>query len=156
MGCDIHFVIEQRLKVRGEHKWVGVQMDRNYNFEVSASFVQERSSPLANLYKLKVCNYRFFGKLANVRMGDVNGENPRGIPDDASDLAISLIDGWGEDGHSHSWHTLEEFVRKYLLSATSDAIVDMVKERLSGKDPVREFFYINNWSDFRVIFWFDD
>lgn len=156
MGCDIHFVIEQRLEVRGEYKWVGVQMDRNYNFETGAFLVHEKSSPLANLYKLGSRNYQFFGKLANVRIGDVGGEDPRGIPEDASDLAISLVDEQGDDGHSHSWHTLEEFVRKYLLCSTSAKIVDMVKDRLSGKDPVREFFNIDNWNDFRVIFWFDN
>jgi len=156
MGCDIHFVIEQRLKVRGEYKWVGVQMDRNCNFEKASSFLQQERSPLSNLYKLGNRNYRFFGKLANVRTDDADGEDPRGVPDDASDLAVSLVDAWGDDGHNHSWHTLEEFVRKYLLCSTPDKIVDMVKHRLSGKDPVREFFYIDNWNTFRVIFWFDN
>lgn len=156
MGCDIHFVIEQSLKVRGEYKWVGVQMDRNYNFEKSVSFHQQYHSPLANLYKLGHRNYRFFGKLANVRTDDADGEDPRGVPDDASDLAVSLVDTWGDDGHSHSWHTLEEFVRKYLLCSTPNEIVGMVNRRLSGEDPVREFFPIDSWNNFRVIFWFDN
>lgn len=151
MGCDIHFVIEQQMAVKGVMKWVGVCKGYDYHFEGYTPF-----DARSNFQKLGSRNYRFFGLLANVRgSGD---EEPRGIPEDVSDLAAADIEHWGEDGHSHSWHSLEEFVRKYLLAQDDAAVLTAMTDRLAGENPVHKFFNIEpeEWPLFRVVFWFDN
>ena len=64
-------------------------------------------------------NYDLFAILADVRNGSGfagvdtgDGFNPifepRGLPEDVSKDYKQLVDNYGEDGHSHSWVTLEE------------------------------------------------
>ena len=54
-------------------------------------------------------NYELFGILAGVR--DRNNDSiddPRGLPEDVSEVTKKESDRWDEDGHSHSWVTLKE------------------------------------------------
>jgi hypothetical protein len=64
-------------------------------------------------------NYDLFAILADVRNGRGFGgvetggrkipiDQPRGLPDDVSSFVQDMSDGWGIDGHSHSWFTLKE------------------------------------------------
>lgn len=61
-------------------------------------------------------NYDLFAMLADVRNGGYRGEprrivpldEPRGVPDDASDEGCAFIESYGCDGHSHSYFTLAE------------------------------------------------
>lgn len=66
-------------------------------------------------------NYSAFAILADVRNGRgfagiQTGEgfipisNPRGVPDDASDEYKGEVDRWNGDGHSHSYHTLQQLL----------------------------------------------
>lgn len=66
-------------------------------------------------------NYDLFAILANVRNGRgfagiktgggfVPISEPRGIPTDASPQVARRSDGYGIDGHSHSWLTLREIL----------------------------------------------
>lgn len=36
--------------------------------------------------------------------------NPRGVPEDASPEFVEISDGWGGDGHSHSYLTVRELL----------------------------------------------
>lgn len=152
MSCDIHFVVEKKYR----DKWIGVHKDHDYHFDVITN-----GDNLTPLQKLGNRNYKFFGLLANVRTEGLPGsEKCRTLPEDISDLAHAEIDEWDVDGHSHSWHSLEEFVKKYLLSQLNDVeIVDAMKKKLQGENPVHEFFpniQPKEWSKYRVVFWFDN
>ena len=66
-------------------------------------------------------NYNLFAILANVRNGRgfagcdtgdgfIPIDMPRGLPIDVSPQVDNESNGWGVDGHSHSWFTLEELL----------------------------------------------
>jgi len=66
-------------------------------------------------------NYDLFAILANVRNGygfagcDTGDgfipiDEPRGLPGDVTDDVKKESDGWGINGHSHSWFTLRELL----------------------------------------------
>lgn len=94
MGCDIHLTVE--LKVDG--KWQ----------EVEGNWWDDRC-------------YDTFAILADVRngrgfAGTKTGDgfapiaSPRGVPDDVSDKVREWIEEYGANGHSHSYHTLEQLL----------------------------------------------
>src|SRR6266852_2677609 len=103
MGCDIHLVLEKRDHDRG--LWVGTN---NYRSERMLGSNEYRGVPTHR-------HYRRFAALAGVRG---IGPAPRGVPEDASDLARMEIARWGCDGHSHGWLTLVEAAR--VWGATSE------------------------------------
>jgi hypothetical protein len=81
MGCDIHLFVERK----NNGQWHGEEMD---------------------------CwrNYDLFSVLAGVRNYGDNEyiDVPRGLPDDISPEAAEAASRWGDDGHSHSYFTLDE------------------------------------------------
>lgn len=109
MGCDIHFYVEHldedgdwRLAHKPEVKYAG----KEYQYE-------------ANYYGYDGRNYDLFAVLADVRngvgfAGVVTGQklpiidDPRGLPDDVTQVVAEESEEWGIDGHSHSWFTLRE------------------------------------------------
>lgn len=140
MGADVHVVIEKNI---GD-KWVGVIYS-------GCPFIEYTFDNPSDFERLFMRNYPFFALLAQVRGSGPDSEPPRGLPNDLSDLAKHEIANWGRDGHSHSWHTLDEYVKKLLCAG--------VQRQLQGGYPVREFFRhlpSELWSDYRVIFWFDN
>lgn len=99
MGCDIHPVLEQKMQFKdGTEKWVGLHHFPYYM--VDGKFI----SPLAQNR-----NYKLFGLLAGVRTDSMKVK-PKGMPDDASELALLYL-GDNEDYHSHSYCTIEEWVQ---------------------------------------------
>ncbi len=85
MGCDIHLHVE--IKVDGE--WL----------YYSSSDIRR--------------NYAVFSKMADVR--NSNNEikpiaSPRGLPSNITKMTRLLRDNYGEDGHSDSWLSYEEYV----------------------------------------------
>jgi len=150
MGCDIHWVIE----CRAGGKWVGYMHD-NYELLPKRSPLIEAGIP--SIYELSDRNYQFFAKLAGVR-GD--GPIPNGLPNDISKLTRALANNWDNDGHSHSYLPLYEFVMRYIVSH-EDLIPMATDLRLRGEDPVRYWleervWVPNNLDNFRVVFWFDN
>lgn len=134
MGCDIHIVVEQKV---GE-KWVACFIPRYHHDEA-----HKASFPCA-----LTRNYQRFGKLAGVR---TDGPAPRGLPDDISDTTKLLTDGWGEDGHSHSWLPLHEAIEVFQKT-------EWVGPAEYGADyPGYHYFNIDpdTKADYRVVFWFD-
>ena len=132
MGCDIHYIIEKKV----EDKWIGVFTTAGLYWECHPEG--------------KNRNYDFFGRLANVREYDANHPDPKGIPDDISDLSRMCISEIGTDGHSHSYCTAGEFCDAFNKN-----------KRKKGQRPEHEILgiYIEedvNINDLRVVFYFDN
>jgi hypothetical protein len=92
-------------------------------------------------------NYSLFSKLANVRSyggGDAITE-PRGVPDDASDAYLYIVEQWKGDGHSHSYFTLTELLEydwsDYSLFRDT---LERMKELDENTDNVRAVFFFDN------------
>lgn len=137
MGCDIHFCVEVRGPRSGKWRRVsnreariavalrgigpGPSKERRLAAETAARLYWNEDSKWPNDQKpLRVeRNYGLFAALARVRWynrgddGDAGildpdfGE-PRGLPEDVSPEVRRHSDGYGEDGHSHSWLSLRE------------------------------------------------
>lgn len=155
MGCDIHFVLERRSDKLG--KWIGV-----FSSTVTPRLPM-RSYDDHNLGTLSNCaptvsgrNYKFFASLAGVR-GD--GPEPNGVPDDASDLALVDIEGWGGDGHSHGHCGFDEFYTKHMMTTDSSLYKKLVVEKLKGETSILDRLFWENEEErakYRFIFWFDN
>ena len=92
MGCDIHIIIEQKVK----DKWVGTFATNKAKYNDS----------LLGYHR----NYDFFNRLAGVRCyNGVKLNQPKGIPNNISDLSKLVINEWEGDGHSHSYFSAREF-----------------------------------------------
>lgn len=108
MGTDIHITVE----VKNEQ---GIWEDKTL---FKDPYNEEGETYLTNyLTENHPCdpgrNYWLFGFLAEGIRGNPNlptmGE-PRGVPDDASEMYRAWVKQWGEDGHSHSWFTIKELM----------------------------------------------
>ena len=112
MGCDIHLRVEKQTK----DGWKPAEE------MIPNKYAGEEGEPAtlpARFYNGR--NYDLFAILANVRNGrgfagcDTGDgftpiADPRGLPDDVSDEVKEDSEGWGCDGHSHSWFTLAELL----------------------------------------------
>lgn len=111
MGSDIHLYVEHRHdgRWRSVHRFVEEQYDGEPYLRCKDPWYTER-------------NYHVFAILADVRNGYgfagvptgdgfVPISKPRGLPHDCDPRIRQLSDQWGDDGHSHSWLTLDEIVR---------------------------------------------
>lgn len=133
MSCDIHVHVEVKIAGRWEH----------YNHPSGRQ------------------NYEMFGRMAGVR-GDAEPiAEPRGLPDDASIMTRFDASIWGDDGHSHSWLSVDEMAALsrwvelhhlphgfegafgYLFGSGWEGWVDYPEDRVKGVE------------DVRCVFWFD-
>ena len=162
MGCDIHMVLEKRIKRR----WVGVNAfpyvhATVYAFDDKAR--EHKSLTGSTHWQVRDRNYNLFAALAGVR-----GEGPlaKGVPDDVSDLAQMEIDRWGADGHSHSWMLMGEalpiFIVAGQLGPQAAAVLSAFQ---NGTEHALDDYMENFWSidpdsetldDYRLVFWFDN
>jgi hypothetical protein len=173
MGCDIHMVLEKRVKVRDHETWVGVNAFPYLTVQVyepkgGGGYSTATGS---SSWMVDGRNYALFAALAGVR-----GEGPpaKGVPDDASDLALMMIDSWSSDGHSHSWTLMDEalplFVQYGQLGQPSETVLTAMR---LGTEVALEGCFSHFWtldehyengecvgrdklSDFRLVFWFDN
>src|SRR5690606_4278241 len=80
-------------------------------------------------------NYALFAKMANVRNSAENPiepiSNPKGLPEDATELTKLHSEKYGTDGHSHSWLNAKE-------------ISELHKWIRDGKNP-KEWFGEDSW-----------
>jgi hypothetical protein len=164
MGCDIHWVLEQKLT----DKWVGIYSTDLTPMPkgriVTRGQVLDRRDESAAVtvdtwhdIDLQNRHYDWFGRLAGVR---TNGPDPLGMPHDASDLSQACASDWGGDGHSHSYLPAVDFVAKYLDES------DLVEHIAAKFDPTLtdnllewlglDEFAATHQKDFRVVFWFDN
>ncbi len=133
MGCDIHGCIEKKI---GD-KWVMVDL----------LVYDDRASSR---------NYQVYAELASVR-GESNNK-PKGIPEDVSEGTQYHIDYWGTDGHSHSWHSLEDTLEIYKDK-------NDISDDVTIEETLYEFFNHTNGLEkcldecrfvFWFVFWFDN
>ena len=167
MGCDIHMVLERKIK----DEWVGVHHYHGFEAVTLRGPDIIKSDKKPNPYgwiKFKITDrdYRLFGELAGVRTDGTLGNQPQGLPEDASQLTRALADEWGMDGHSHSHLSLTEFAQAY--AAAMDQTAQLVEHRLHPTEQTQTWFndictlitgfdvYDNKHYDFRICFWFDN
>jgi len=138
MGCDIHVYLERRWN----GQWVGLTNPTHHDH------VTDR-------------NYKRFSLLSDVRsLAEFKGPDPKGLPDDVSPLCQMFHDDWGQDAHSASWETLQDFVRICLETEHDPEKVFLDPDDQRGKDPYHYYFglFIDeiNIENYRVVFWFDN
>lgn len=107
MGADIHIYTEIKKSINSEDKWVNVDNWRYNPYYQEGNNNWERMLSVESIYIGR--NYELFGILAGVR--DRNNDmidDPRGLPEDVSEVTKKESDRWDGDGHSHSWLTLRE------------------------------------------------
>lgn len=133
MGCDVHCYVE--VKVRATGKW------ELYN--------QPRPGR----------NYQLFARMANVRPYDsiVPISEPRGVPNDISDMVRMEMEFIGADAHSHSW----------LSGSEVDELDLWVRDNVKFPDSHCVFGYVlgngfgimkedTPYDAARLVFWFDN
>lgn len=132
MGCDIHMTVEEKIN----NKWVTTHIPSGFS--------------RADRWREPACldrNYQRFSALAGVR-GE--GPTPLGIPVDASETTLALIDQWGVDGHSHSYLRLDEATQIFM--DTSNPQLD----KFNAMYPIEHFFVGCTYdAERRLVFWFD-
>lgn len=108
MGCDIHVYTE---KLNSQEHWVNVdlwKLNQYYSPYIQPG-TQEQQWTIHSVYSGR--DYELFSALADVRSsyGDTAVfSEPRGLPDDVSDIVRAQNDRWSSDAHSHSYATLQE------------------------------------------------
>lgn len=164
MGADIHLYLERKMK---SGDWACVS---NLNAIVHGEAFDGRGANGSDWwFKLSNRNYTLFGELASVR-GD--GLEPRGLPDDLSEIVQDEADGWVHDAHSHSWMYADEFAdiyHKVMADPNDEEPLDRYHQLTlkEGKD-YAVWHFVNRMCnpmciededkphDFRFVFWFDN
>lgn len=148
MGCDIHYVVEQK---QADGIWLGIFAT---DTPIRLPYGLRQQIPL---WRMKNRDYAFFAALAGVR-GD--GPGAIGLPPDVSHATRVYVELRDGDGHSHSHCSLYIFVLKHMLAI--GMLPQMATHKLTGAgaDPVMEYVdpehNLGNWDDYRVCFWFDN
>ena len=107
MGSDIHIYTEIKKSINSEDKWVNVDNWRYNPYYQEGNNNWERMLSVESIYSGR--NYELFGILAGVRNRNNDSiDDPRGLPEDVSEVTKKESDRWDGDGHSHSWLTLRE------------------------------------------------
>jgi len=166
MGADIHTYIERKMP---SGNWIFVA---NLNSVVHSKALWGGSMPQFGhaFYVVNNRNYALFGRLASVR-GD--GRDPRGLPEDVSEMVQMFADGWSGDGHSHSWLSASDFADDYygvealesgeeepmieyhqnILQVDKNYAVLQFLQEMCGVSGIGEVTQAN---EFRFVFWFDN
>lgn len=163
MGCDIHMVLEQK----SGDEWVGIHNYRIIEQQAVRMGFDEQPIPSGWItWRITDRNYRFFAELAGVRGEGSLGNQPRGLPEDMSQLTRALAEEWGIDGHSHSHLSLIEFIQAYCAAA--EETDKLVANKLQPTSESQEWFrnmvglvtgitiYDEDYDNFRICFWFDN
>ena len=166
MGCDIHWYVErfttdpenettptskvnkrenrvnELLGETSEPRWISADTWEAEDY--GDGYIHWSNYPSC-LYRGR--NYHLFSILADVRSyGEGNAiTEPRGVPDDASDAYLYIVEQWKGDGHSHSYFTLTEL----LEHDWSD--FDEFRETLERMKNLDE-----NTDNVRAVFFFDN
>lgn len=113
MGCDIHLFTENKRIINNKKQWVNID-----NWKLNP-YYKENNGDRETKYEINPAywgrNYALFSLLADVRnySGNKPISEPKGIPDDVSQIIRSEKDKWGSDGHSHSFLTMKEIYDYY-------------------------------------------
>ena len=151
MGCDIHMVLERKIK--GE--WVGM-----HSFPYLRGAVHEpKTDKDAYYYPGWIAtdrNYSLFAAVAQVRSYGDEGMEPRGVLPDLSPLARFEVDGWGEDVHSHTWLTLHEATPLFLAHYGQDDLLTDRRHYTCANLLGADYNEDKDLLDYRLIIWFDN
>ncbi len=168
MGCDIHLVLEKYDDNLCE--WVGLH---DYSLPPSEALLSRVDPDIVNNIDFRVGrrDYNFFANLAGVRAVVPTGSyitfpSPKGLPPDASSLALHKHSLWEHDAHSASWMSLKEFTLIYAREVKEN-LDELVAERISNEYKqltwamYREVSgeYMSEGDDvdkYRIVFWFDN
>lgn len=115
MGADIHLFTEVKRNINKVERWVNSDYwEINPYYRYGDEEDKKHESQLNHVSIYRGRNYELFGILADVRgVGNPVISEPKGLPEDVSDVVKEESDRWGIDGHSHSYLTLRELV-EYL------------------------------------------
>jgi hypothetical protein len=149
MGCDIHVYTEKRNQ---DGHWVNVdlwKLNEYYN-PYDPDYESEPQWNVKPIYTDR--HYALFSALAGVRgSGEPLFSEPRGLPDDVSDIVRAEHDRWDGDGHSHSYATLAELRAwaekqdiQFISGWTSEA--DALALDQNGTPPTDWFPIQNRWA----------
>ena len=159
MGCDIHLVLEQK---NNDGNWVGLH---GFTWDILFATTAKRHMIT---FPARDRNYERFAALAGVRNDGINGyPQPKGMPSDASELAIMYGNVEGGDTHSHTWYLLDEATK--IFTRTEQTKINPVSAMVAAKmmnqpqppQPSEMFFGIDPYdgvplTDYRLIIWFDN
>jgi len=133
MGSDIHLYAEANINKiwvpAGEIRYVDDR--RNYESQYDCR------------------NYRLFGILANVR-GEGAIDEPRGFPEDASEIIQKIYESWKDDAHTPSYYHLDELIENKKKFSCDRDFQFLIKD-------LTYLCEIHNLptNKMRVVFWFD-
>lgn len=167
MGCDIHPVLERRVKFKdGTEKWVGIHsFNTPYRFSEK---LQENKTYVVHAEGWEFScrpefDARHYGRFADLAGVCGKGPEAKGLPDDASDLAKFLAEERDSDGHSHSWCSIREALEICLKNVGADAAnVHLADGDARKSMPLIYYFGLDIYRDddsidnYRVVFWFDN
>lgn len=166
MGADIHMYLERWTNVENKNCPTLKSKSKIRDEKISEIFNEE----IVNVYKWEsfddwffddsdetwVCfhfyedrNYRLFAFLADVRNGGCIEplDDPRGIPQDASDAYLWACSSWEGDAHSHSWFLVSELLqvdKKVWKELSAENFIEKIHS-LGGEDEeIRICFFFDN------------
>ena len=164
MGCDIHMYREVRDK---DGNWRAFGEINKY-YDVRYEDDPEDPNPVSSLNIPDTGrDYGLFSILSyGVRSEPATSiGDGRGLPEDVSTSIQEASDGWGRDGHSHSYATLEELDE--IWQETGGVIYFPEDDKSCDKDRFEDFFveWINRYlrpyawdgdDSIRIVYWFDN
>jgi hypothetical protein len=159
MGCDIH-TFREYSNVRPtfkDPKWIC------YDHWVTADDREEEHDPIqmdvVRPHDLPGRNYDAFALLACVRGEYDYSLDPRGMPENASEIVLAEYESWGGDAHTPSYVTegelLELLIRMNLrppheaMPRQKRYINELLSYMESDRVQVQQ-------SQKRIVFWFDN
>ena len=163
MGCDIH--VYREAKINGKYESLDTWVDGDGLGYLDIPYEHDN---------FQGRDYGLFTLLATVRGCSEYSLDPKGIPEDCCDEVRAVIDGWGVDGHSHSYLTLTELKKLYVRAYNDydyesqlcnglDSLYDLVKLFDGHIGPEGSILPSGqgeggspNGEDARIVFFFDN
>ena len=153
MGCDIHVFKEYQRP--GTDYWVSYD-----------TWCQDEDGGMSPVWKDDDPGrcYAAFGLLADVREGYSYGHPPKGLPENISNLVEKESDSWGDDGHSHTYHTkveLNAMIIKLSILPIEESD-DISRQKAYIFNLIRIFnevptpIVIDRETTTRIVIWFDN
>jgi len=160
MGCDIHAVLEKKH----EGAWVGVHAFPYLGEGVEISAIGKEIGYKHASWFFRNRSYTFFGEIAGVRAPSSTSLEPRGVPDDASELARMELAGWDGDAHTHTWATPKECAQAWIRSRQDGFFETDKTVRLLDNGSLEDSVCVHlfglypdeNPEEHRLVIWFDN
>ena len=168
MGCDIHMMIETKVKTQKHGEvWATVNTLNPIHGHGLCHSEEFSKQTFGHYYRVEGRNYEFFADLACVR-GEGEYQD-RGLPDDIAPMTLEYVESWDLDGHSHSYLYADEFIPLYIKHCFTDAEkTEYAVDRLEGTSDIQMFHLImekhfniatrddDDPRDYRFVFFFDN